>query len=99
MVSLTQPSPIFLNPNSVLVVFSGNLFNSLEYFFETFKKIMGVSPTIYKNYLGHLDISNDDLEKIISNVSRISSIKFNALDYLSHRKRDVRGYVKILKLK
>lgn len=89
----------FKDDNYVLNIALNNGFNSLEYFSETFKKIMGVSPTIYKNYLGHLDISNDDLEKIISNVSRISSIKFNALDYLSRRKRDVRGYVKILKLK
>lgn len=89
----------FKDDNYVLNIALNNGFNSLEYFSETFKKIMGVSPTIYKNYLGHLDISNDDLEKIISNVSRISSIKFNALDYLGHRKRDVSGYVKILKLK
>ena len=89
----------FKDDNYVLNIALNNGFNSLEYFSETFKKIMGVSPTIYKNYLGHLDISNDDLERIISNVSRISSIKFNALDYLSHRKHDVRGYVKILKLK
>ena len=89
----------FKDDNYVLNIALNNGFNSLEYFSETFKKIMGVSPTIYKNYLGHLDISNDDLEKIISNVSRISSIKFNALDYLSHSKSDVIGYVKILKLK
>ena len=89
----------FKDNNYVLSIALNNGFNSLEYFSETFKKIMGVSPTVYKNYLEHLDISNEKFEKIINNVSRISSIKFNALDYLSHRKSDVSGYVKILKFK
>ena len=89
----------FKDNNYVLSIALNNGFNSLEFFSETFKKIMGVSPTVYKNYLEHLDISNEKFEKIINNVYRISSIKFNALDYLSHRKRDVSGYVKILKFK
>ena len=89
----------FKDDNYILNIALNNGFNSLEYFSETFKKIMGVSPTTYKNYLDHLDISNEEFEKIINNISRISSIKFNTLDYLSHRKRDVSGYVKILKFK
>lgn len=89
----------FKDDNYILSIALNNGFNSLEYFSETFKKIIGVSPTIYKNYLGHLNISNDELKKILDNVSRISSIKFNTLDYLSHRKSDVDGYVKKLKFK
>lgn len=89
----------FKEDNYILSIALNNGFNSLEYFSETFKKIIGVSPTIYKNYLGHLNISNDELKKILDNVSRISSIKFNTLDYLSHRKSDVDGYVKKLRFK
>ncbi len=89
----------FKDDNYILSIALNNGFNSLEYFSEIFKKIIGVSPTIYKNYLGHLNISNDELKKILDNVSRISSIKFNTLDYLSHRKSDVDGYVKKLKFK
>lgn len=89
----------FKDDNYILSIALNNGFNSLEYFSETFKKIMGVSPTIYKNYLGHLNVSNDELKKILDNVSRISSIKFNTLDYLNHRKSDVDCYVKKLKFK
>lgn len=83
----------------ILGIALNNGFNSLEYFSETFKKIIGVSPTTYKNYLDHLNITDDELKKILDNISRISSIKFNTLDYLSHRKHNNDGYVKRIKFK
>ncbi len=85
--------------DSLLKVALNNGFNSLEYFSETFKKIIGVSPIIYKKYLSYKYISDKDQEKILFNVSRISSIKSNTLNYLNHRKPTVSSYVKRIEFK
>lgn len=75
-----------------------NGFNSLEYFSEMFKKNMGVSPSVYKKYLSYKEITDAEQEKILNNISRISSIKSNALNYLSRRKSVTGVYVKKFEL-
>ena len=91
--------PYFKEYNYILSIAFKNGFNSLEYFSEVFKKNMGVSPIIYKKYLSYKDITSKEEEKILDNISRISSIKFNALNYLKHRKTTVSSYVKKFELK
>lgn len=86
--------PYFKEDNYILSIAFKNGFNSLEYFSEIFKKNMGVSPTIYKKYLSYKEITDEEQEKILDNISRISSIKSNALNYLDHRKTVVSSYVK-----
>lgn len=86
--------PYFKEDNFILSIAFKNGFNSLEYFSEIFKKNMGVSPTIYKKYLSYKEITDEEQEKILDNISRISSIKSNALNYLNHRKPVVSSYVK-----
>ena len=88
----------FKNDNYILSIAFKNGFNSLEYFSETFKKIMGASPIIYKKYLNYKYVTNEEQEKILYNISRISSIKTNALNYLNHRKPQFKNYVKKYKL-
>lgn len=62
-------------------------FNSLEYFSETFKKIIGVSPIIYKQYINRTKFLSSDLDnQIIENIDNLYLIKNNADNYLSKRK-------------
>lgn len=86
--------PYFKNDNYILSIAFKNGFNSLEYFSKIFKKNMGVSPTIYKKYLSYKNITDEEQEKILYNISRISNIKSNALNYLNYRKPVVSSYVK-----
>ena len=88
----------FQDDNYILSIAFKNGFNSLEYFSETFKKIMGVSPMVYKKYLNYKYITKKEQEKILENVSRIRSIKTNALNYINHRKPQFSKYVKKYKL-
>ena len=76
----------FKNDTYILSIAFKNGFNSLEYFSETFKKIMGVSPIIYKKYLNYKFVTKEEQEKILENISKINNIKINALNYLNHRK-------------
>lgn len=91
--------PYFRDNNYILSIAFKNGFNSLEYFSEIFKKNMGVSPIIYKKYLTYKEITDKEQEKILDNISRISSIKSNALNYLNHKKTVVGSYVKKFELK
>jgi len=79
--------PSFKDDNYFLSIAFKNGFNSLEYFSETFKKIIGVSPIIYKKYISYSNkVTKKEQEKILENVSRINNTKNNALRYLGHRK-------------
>lgn len=62
-----------------------NGFNSLEYFSETFKDVLGVSPSVYKDFcfcrykLGYnqLDIIRDKLAIIVSLIEDVRKYKKN----------------------
>ena len=88
----------FNDDNYVLSIAFKNGFNSLEYFSEIFKKIIGVSPKIYKKYINYQNITNAELDKIITNVSRINNIKNFVDNYLKHRK-PTSNYVKRIEFK
>lgn len=66
-----------------------NGFYSLEYFSEIFKKVMGVSPRVYKKYLDY----NNELDEDIKFLIRDNLIKLNDLinykdKYLNNVKPD-----------
>lgn len=90
--------PSFRDDNYLLSIGFKNGFNSLEYFSETFKKIIGVSPIIYKKYINYNPkVSKNEEDKIIINLNRIQNIKDNAIKYLGNRKpSDIK--VKMFKL-
>ena len=90
--------PFYRDDNNVLSIAFKNGFNSLEYYSEIFKKIMGVSPMIYKKYVSYKNITDNEQEKILNNISRISDIKTSTLNYLNHRKSNTKNYVKRLAL-
>ncbi len=71
----------------ILSIAINNGFNSLEYYSEIFKKIMGVSPIIYKKYIDHdIKIREKDIKVILNNLNRIKSIKEKAIQYINNRK-------------
>ena len=87
----------FKDNNYFLSIGLKNGFNSLEYFSETFKKIIGVSPTIYKKFITYKKISKLDERTILKNINNVTNIKRNAYIYLEHRKpKDIK--IKMFKL-
>ncbi len=88
----------FKDDNYMLSIAFKNGFNSLEYFSETFKKIIGVSPIIYKKYINYKYVTNEEQDKILENISKINNIKNSVLNYLNHRKPQFSNYVKKYKL-
>lgn len=77
----------FNNNSYILNIALRNGFNSLEYFSETFKNIMGVSPSIYKKFISisSFIIEKDDI-KIRDSINKLQTIKNNAIRYLSNKK-------------
>lgn len=76
----------FSDDNYIISIAFKNGFNSLEYFSEIFKKIIGVSPIIYKKYVSYKYISSSNEKEILKNISRLQKIKDDTRLYLSHRK-------------
>ena len=88
----------FRDDNYFLSIGLRNGFNSLEYFSETFKKVLGVNPRTYKKYISYnSNVSKESEKLILSNLSKIYNIKKNANDYLNHRK-PTESYYKAIKL-
>ena len=73
--------------NYILGIAIKNGFNSIEYYSETFKKIMGVNPLKYKKFINrNFDIKDDDVDLIIKNINKCNNLKIYVKDYLSRRK-------------
>lgn len=73
--------------NYILSIALKHGFNSLEYFSETFKKIMGVSPQIYKKFIFITsNISIKDDTTIRNSIAKLQNIKDNTTRYLNNRK-------------
>ena len=76
----------FKDDNYFLSIGFKNGFNSLEYFSETFKKIVGVNPTTYKKFINRNNVSIKDENTIQNNINNLNNIKNKAINYLNHRK-------------
>ena len=79
----------FKDDNYILSIAFKNGFNSLEYFSEIFKKIIGVSPIIYKKYVSYKYVSESDEKIILKNISKLQKLKDDTNIYLSHRKPQI----------
>lgn len=77
--------------NYILSIALKNGFNSIEYYSEIFKKVIGVNPMKYRNFVNRsLNISNEDINEIIINTNKCYSLKEFTDKYLTNRKpRDV----------
>lgn len=78
---------LFKDNNYISSIGYKNGFNSLEYFSETFKKVLGVNPNTYKKYINRdINIKKEDIEKILININKLNNIKNNSIKYLNNRK-------------
>ncbi len=84
--------------NYILSIAFKNGFNSIEYYSETFKKIVGVNPYKYRKFINRsVDISNKDIITIIENTNNCNNLRKKVDIYLSKRKPTTK-MVKELKL-
>ncbi|MBR1377137.1 MAG: helix-turn-helix transcriptional regulator [Bacilli bacterium] len=89
--------PYFKYNNQIISIAFKNGFNSLEYFSEIFKNIVGVSPMIYKKYINYNpNTSKKDEDTILNNVAKINNIKNMADAYLMHRKPTIAPVKKLV---
>ncbi len=66
----------FKNDDSILKISLESGFNSLEYFSEIFKKVMGVSPITYKKFIRYdLRITDNDIDTIINSMVGLEALK------------------------
>lgn len=73
--------------NYVLGIGIRHGFNSLEYFSETFKKVIGVSPITYKNFLfKRNNVSIEDENTIMNSIIKLHNLKNNINYYLNHQR-------------
>ncbi len=85
--------------NHILSTALKNGFNSIEYYSEIFKKIIGVNPMKYKKFINRsLDIKENEIDIIIKNVNECNNIKLKANSYLNRRKPTTK-MEKVLKLR
>ena len=84
--------------NYILSIALRNGFNSIEYYSEIFKKVIGVNPGKYKKFINRsFDITNKDIDTIIKNVNECNNLQIFSQDYLSNRK-PTKKMEKVLKL-
>ena len=70
----------FNNNSYILNIALRNGFNSLEYFSETFKNIIGVSPSVYKKFISISSyISEEDDIKIRDSINKLQTIKYDTI--------------------
>jgi len=81
---------------SYLTIALNNGFNSLEYFSETFKNIIGVPPSTYKKFTYFIIRTTDDeLETIRKNLYKISSIIYDIEKYKKNIKPELKKEKKL----
>lgn len=72
---------------SILSVGINHGFTSLEYYSEMFRKIMGVSPTVYRNFtMRSIHVLEEDIITIQNNLSKLSSF-YEASDYYKNNRK------------
>ena len=73
--------------NHIISIAFKSGFNSLEYYSEIFKKVIGVSPTTYKKYINrNINITKKDINTILNSIARLNSIIIETEKYISNRK-------------
>jgi len=77
--------------NYILSIALKNGFNSIEYYSETFRKIIGVNPLKYKKFINRdFDITDRERELIITNINECNNLKRFADSYLLKRKPTIK---------
>lgn len=75
---------------SILRIALLNGYNSIEYYSEIFKNIIGVSPRIYKKFLSPLNnLSTEEKNTIRNSISKLVSSEIKIQKYLNNQKPKV----------
>jgi len=75
---------------SILRISLLNGYNSIEYYSEIFKNIIGVSPRIYKKFLSPLNnLSIEEKNTIRNSISKLVSSETKIQKYLNNQKPKV----------
>lgn len=89
----------FKNNDYILRIAIRHGFNSLEYFSETFKKIMGINPTTYKKFiLNKNNVLALEEEIILNSITELHSLKNKTILYLQRQKPEKLPVKSIFKL-
>ena len=73
--------------NKILSIAIRSGYNSIEYYSEIFKKVIGVSPRTYKNFILHKNnITNEEIDIIKKSINNIMIINSRVNKYLSNRR-------------
>ena len=66
----------FKNDDSILKIALESGFNSLEYFSEIFKKVMGVNPSAYKYFVKYdIRVKDNEVTTIINSLVKLDELK------------------------
>ncbi len=85
--------------NYVLSIALDHGFNSIEYYSETFKKVVGINPKKYKYFLNRSKYINDkEIDIVIKNLNDLVSLDTFINRYLERRKPKEK-MVKVLGIK
>jgi len=72
----------FKYDDSILKISMESGFNSLEYFSEIFKKIIGVSPNTYKQFIRHdIRVEVNEVSTIINSLVKIDELRNRIMFY------------------
>lgn len=82
--------------DSYLTIALNNGFNSLEYFSETFKLIIGVSPRVYKKFTYFIiKIKDEEINTIRSNLLKLTSTINKIDNYKNNLKPEIKKEKKL----
>ena len=79
--------PSYNYDNYIISIGFNNGFNSLEYYSEMFKKIIGVSPKTYKKFVEHdITVTEDQINIILNSINKLKQLDNRVNRYLNNRK-------------
>lgn len=72
----------FKSDDSILKISLESGFNSLEYYSEMFKKIIGVSPMTYKQFIRYdVRVLADEVSTIINSLVKLDELRYKVMYY------------------
>ena len=98
MMRVLNSIDLYKYDNYILSIALKNGFNSIEYYSEMFKKIIGVNPLKYKKFINRsFDITDNEINLILNNINKFNNLRVFTDNYLIRRKPTMK-MEKVLKL-
>ena len=98
MMRVLNSIELYKYDNYILSIALKNGFNSIEYYSEMFKKIIGVNPLKYKKFINRsFDITDNEINLILNNINKCNNLRVFTDNYLIRRKPTMK-MEKVLKL-